>query len=87
MGEVGAPIERTDLTLAIAAQVRAERAARRLTQQQVLALSGLSESTYLRMESGERTANPELLARLCRVYGLRLSVFFARVEERLDEST
>lgn len=68
---------------AVAAQLRAERAASGKTQREVMAQSGIPKSTYLRLESGERKADADQLAALMAVFGLRLSTFFQRVEDRV----
>lgn len=75
--------ERSDWSEAVAAQVRAERAAAGLTQAQVYEPAGLPRSTYIRVEKGTRVADTTQLARICNVLGLRMSEFFARVEGRL----
>lgn len=75
--------ERSDWSEAVAAQIRAERAAAGLTQAQVYEPAGLPRSTYLRIEKGTRVADTTQLARILGVLGLRMSVFFARVEDRL----
>lgn len=77
------PRERSDFSEAVAAQVRAERAAAGITQAEVVRRSGLSRSTYLRIESGAHIADTTQLARICGVYGLALSAFFERVEDRV----
>lgn len=75
--------ERSTWSDQVAAQIRAERAASGLTQAEVITASGMTRSTYLRVESGERVADTTQLARLCGVFNLPLSVFFRRVEERV----
>lgn len=74
---------RSPWTQAVAAQIRAERAARGLTQQAVMDLAGFAKSTYLRMESGERVVDSDQVAQLCAAYNMRVSTFFARAEERM----
>ena len=71
-------------TRAVAAQIRAERAASGKTQREVIADSGIPKSTYLRLESGERRADADQLAQIVAVLGLKLSVFFQRVEDRVE---
>lgn len=77
------PRERSDFSESVAAQVRAERAAGGYTQAEIVRRSGLARSTYLRIEAGTHVADTTQLARICGVYGLPLSEFFARVEARL----
>ena len=73
-------------TLAVAAQIRAERAAAGMTQQQVMDRSGLPKSTYLRMESGERVADVGQLAAFCAAVGIPVSALMQRAEDRLSSS-
>lgn len=75
---------RSAIALAVAAQIRAERAASGLTQRQVMDLSGLPKSTYLRLESGERVADVSQLAAFCAAVGVPLAEFMHRAEERLS---
>jgi len=78
--------ERSPWSDAVAAQIRAERAARGLTQADMVERSGVPRSTYIRLERGQRVADSTQLARLCAVWELRVSEFFARVEgERYPE--
>lgn len=77
---------RGHITSAVAAQIRAERAAAGLTQRQVMDRSGLPKSTYLRMESGERVADVGQLAAFCSAVGVPLSVLLARAEDRLERA-
>jgi DNA-binding XRE family transcriptional regulator len=68
---------------AVASQVRAERAAADITQKQIVALSGLSRSTYVRIEDGVHVADTSELARICGAYGMSVLEFIHRVEERI----
>jgi transcriptional regulator with XRE-family HTH domain len=77
--------EQSPWSIATSAQIRAERAAAGLTQAQMVELSGISRSSYIRLEKGERVADITQLARICGALGLPLSVFLARVEERKPE--
>lgn len=75
------------LSEAIAAQIRAERSAARLTLQEVAQKSGVPYSTYRKLDDGSGSADAEQLHRLCsRVYGISLRTFFERVEQRLAQS-
>ena len=49
--------------------------------------TGLSRSTYMRIESGEHIADTSELARICAAVGIPLSQFFRQVEERNPEAT
>ena len=71
----------------MAALVRAERAHKGWTQVQMVKESGLSRSTYMRIESGEHIADATELARICGAIGIPLSEFFRRVEERDPEGS
>lgn len=75
--------EPSDYSLMVAAQIRAERAAAKLTGAEMMHKSGISRSTYLRIESGTHVADTTQLARICGALGLTLSEFFHRVEARL----
>lgn len=74
--------ERSAWSAAVAAQVRAERAAASMTREEMVAASGIPLSTYRRLETGERVADTTQLARLCAAWGILLSEFFRRVEQR-----
>lgn len=78
--------ERSPWSDAVAALVRAERAHKDWTQLQMVKETGLSRSTYMRIESGEHIADASELARICAALGIRLSEFFRRVEERIPEA-
>lgn len=74
--------ERSVFSDAVAAQIRAERAAKKMTQTDLVKASGIPRTTYLRLESGERVADTTQLYRITEALGLSLSEFFRRVEER-----
>lgn len=78
-----APRERTGLSEAVAAQIRAERSAARLTVEEVAKQSGIPYGTYRKLDDGTGTVDAEQLYRLCQVYGITLREFFSRVEGRL----
>lgn len=78
-----APRERTGVSDAVAAQIRAERAAVQLTLEQVAKGSGIPFSTYRKLDDGRGVPDSSQLARLCQVWGIPLSEFFRRVEARL----
>lgn len=76
--------ERTQLSDAIAAQIRAERSAARMTIEKTAEKSGIPYGTYRKLDDGSRTVDAEQLYRLCRrVFGITLREFFLRVEQRL----
>lgn len=74
--------ERSAWSDAVAEQIRAERAILHWTQKKVYEAAGLPRSTYIRLENGKRVADSTQLSRLCGVYGIPISEFFRRVEER-----
>jgi len=75
--------ERSSWSAAVAAQIRAERAAASMTRDDMVEASGIPLSTYRRLETGERVADTTQLARLCGALGLPMSEFFRRVEQRV----
>lgn len=77
--------ERSAWSDAVAEQIRAERAVLHWTQKQVYEAANVARSTYLRLEKGSRVADSTQLARLCGVYGIPISEFFRRVEQRHPE--
>jgi DNA-binding XRE family transcriptional regulator len=79
--------ERTPWSDAVANEVRAERARKGWTQLEMVRHTGLSRSTYMRIESGEHIADASELARICGAVGIPLSEFFRRVEERNPEAS
>ena len=72
-----------EFVAAVAAQMRAERAAAGLSQRDMWEGSGLARSTYIRLETGERDAGVDQLFRVCEVLGLSPAEFLARAEERM----
>lgn len=75
-----------ELRLAVAATLRAERAAAQLTQQELADRSGLGYQTVMRLEKGERSPNVGQLAALCAVFGMSMSDLVERAEQRLARS-
>ena len=82
---MGTDRDRTPWSLAIAAQVRAERSACGWTQAEaVRRMSGyMGRSTYLRLESGERVADVSQIAQVCEVMGIDFMTFMKRASERV----
>ena len=82
---MGTDRDRTPWSLAIAAQVRAERSACGWTQAEaVRRVSGyMGRSTYLRLESGERVADVSQIAQVCEVMGIDFMTFMKRASERV----
>lgn len=67
---------------ALAAELRAERHAARMTLEQVAKASGLGESTIWRFEHGTRDPDVGQLGRVARVWGVSPAVLLARAEQR-----
>jgi transcriptional regulator with XRE-family HTH domain len=74
--------DRSPLSAAFAEQMRAERAASRLSQSGLAKRSGISLSTIKRLESNEREMDTDQLDRLCRSFGLTITEFVVRAEAR-----
>jgi len=68
---------------AVAAQVRAERVATGLTQEEVFERADIPQSTYLHIESGERVPNIVHLDAIAHALGIRLTTLIDRAEQRL----
>lgn len=84
VGMPDAPRERSGLSQAVAAQIRAERSAARLTIEQTAKKARIPYSTFRKLDDGTGLANADQLGALCsRVWGITLAEFFARVERRL----
>ncbi|MCF1452105.1 helix-turn-helix domain-containing protein [Agrobacterium vitis] len=66
-----------NLTLSIAARLKAIRTERGLTLDQLADVSGVSRAMISRIERAEASPTATLLARLCSALGQSLSVFFA----------
>lgn len=69
---------------AFAAQLRAERAAQDMTQDELAKRSGVGKHTILRIENGQRVMDTAQLGDLCRGLGVSLYEFVMRAEERLQ---
>ena len=66
----------------VAAQIRAERAASGLPQVEVYTRSGISRSTYLRIEAGKHVVDTTELAKITQALDITMAEFFRRVENR-----
>lgn len=73
----------TPESAALAATIRAERAARRLSQRAVANSAGMGERTYVRLENDERDMNLAQMVALARVFDLSLAEFMKRVQSRI----
>ena len=75
---------RSDLSACFADQLRAERAAKRMSRAELSSASGLSAKTIQRLEDNDREMNTDQLARLCRALEVSLVDFVRRAEERMS---
>lgn len=75
--------ERSPWSDAVADTVVGERNAARLTQNDMIERTGLSRSTYVRIESGTHVIDTTELAKICSALDLGLGEFFHRVERRV----
>jgi transcriptional regulator with XRE-family HTH domain len=75
--------KRTPEALAFAAQLRAERAAANMSQDDLAKATGISKPTIARIELGQRTMDTAQLGAICRALGLSLTTFAVRAEGRL----
>lgn len=69
---------------AVAETIRAERAAKRMSQAEVAAKAGIPRVTYIRYETGERRPNMVQVIQIAEALGLSIGAFVSRVEHRLD---
>lgn len=69
----------------VAAQLRAERAARQLMVRDLAEASGVMEQSLLRYLNGKREVPVPVLYQIVNGLGLGMGEFIARVEQRLDE--
>lgn len=76
--------ERSPLSAAIAATVRAERAAQGWTQQELARQSGVSYGSVRRIEDGSRAADIAQADRLARAFGVTLTELLHMAEQRLQ---
>lgn len=72
---------------AVSAQIRAERAAARLTQEEVAERAEMSKSTFIRLETGERKPDVDQLDRLARAFGVTMTQIIERAESRMSRRT
>lgn len=79
------PHERSALSEALTKTLRAERAAKGWTQDEMVERSGIPKTTYRRLEVGSRVADVTQIGRICRALGITFSDFSQRVERRLAD--
>lgn len=75
--------ERSPLSDAIAAQIRAEIAASDMTQGEVADAAGMARATVNRLAQGIRPPDVNQLDRVCRALGISMADFIARAESRM----
>ena len=73
------------MSQAVAAQLRAERAAAGMTQAEVYTKAGMKRSTYLRIEAGTRVADVMDLAKLTQAFGVKIPTLMERAESRIEK--
>ena len=74
--------DRSPLSAAFADQLRAERAAARMTLADLAKRSGLSLPTIKRLEANAREINTDQLERVCRALGVSIVEFVMRADAR-----
>lgn len=82
------PIEKDPargLNAAIAAELRAERAASRMSFDELAERTGISKRTLLRLLNGERAVTMAYLETICEELGVTMSAIAARAEARMSE--
>lgn len=75
--------ERSPWSDAVADVIVGERNAARLTQKDMIDRTGLSRSTYWRIEAGTHVTDTTELAKICSALNLGMGEFFHRVERRM----
>lgn len=79
-------LDRSPLSAAFAEQLRAERAAARMSQADLAKKSGVSPATIKRLELNDREMNTDQLDRLCRALGVTIVEFVTRASNRTRAS-
>ncbi|HEY0216634.1 MAG TPA: helix-turn-helix transcriptional regulator [Cellulomonas sp.] len=67
---------------AVGEAIRAERAARKMSQAEVARLSGIPRQTYIRYEVGERQPNVTQVAAIAMALGMPVSQLVAEIARR-----
>ena len=75
--------KRTPEAAAFAAQLRAERAAIGMSQEELAEVSGVSHSAIARIETGVRVMDTAQLGAFCKALGISLATFAIRADERM----
>jgi AraC-like DNA-binding protein len=74
-----------DYTAAIAAELKAERAATGVQNARIAEVSGLSTRQLVRIFKGERSVGVSDLILICQSLGIDLSTLIARAEARIEK--
>jgi len=74
---------RSALSASFAEQLRAERAAKRLSRADLAKASGVSAKAIQRLEENEREMDTDQLDRLCAALGVSVLDFVTRAAERM----
>ena len=82
MDMTDSPSGRSALSAAFAEQMRAERAAARISQADLSKRTTISLSTIKRLEMNEREMDTDQLARICAALGVSIVDFVMRAEVR-----
>ena len=77
--------QRSHETRIVAETIRAERAAKGLTQKGLAERAGIPVQTYMRYENGDRDIPAVQLMRVAAALGIPFSTFARRLQDRLDE--
>ena len=76
----------TAMSTAIAAQIRAERSARNIAKDDMIARTGIGRSTYFDIERGDKPIDVSQLFLVVQVLGMSIGDFMARADARRLES-
>lgn len=78
------PDDMSDYARAFAAEIRAERTAKRMTQADLAKRTGLGLSTIGRIEKEEREAGTTQLWKICTALGITVAELAVRAERRIQ---
>ena len=73
----------SELSLAVAAQLRAERAVSGMTIDELASKSGVSRGALMKVLNGQVTADVTQLDKICRALGVTILDLFLRAEARI----
>lgn len=81
------PDDMSDYARAFAAEIRAERTAKRMTQAELAKRAGLGLSTIGRIEKEEREATTTQLWKICTALGITVTELAVRAERRIQSQS